>query len=150
VDPTEGSRNASPRRPVWYAEGLRFACQPDCGKCCTRHGEYDYVYLDRDDVRRLAAHLKMTMPEFREEWTRQDEGHTILKMDGPACPFLNGSRCAVYEARPRQCGTFPFWPENVKSRRDWDELGTFCPGIGQGDFVPLPTIRGHLRGRSSS
>lgn len=150
MDPNEGSRNAPVRRPVWYAEGLRFACQPDCGRCCTRHGDYDYVYLDRDDVRRLAAHLKLTVHEFRSEWTRQDDGHTVLKMDGPACPFLDGARCSVYDARPRQCGTFPFWPENLKSRAAWDELGSFCPGIGKGDLVPLTTIRGQLRGRSSS
>jgi Fe-S-cluster containining protein len=148
------SRDASPernakRRP-WYAEGLRFACQPDCGKCCTRHGTYGYVYLEPDDVSRLAAHFDLSVEEFRKEWTRKDDGHTVLKMDEAACPFLEGSRCTVYGARPRQCGSFPFWPENLKSRAHWDELGTFCPGIGQGDFVPLHVIRDQLRGRPAS
>ena len=68
----------------------------------------------------------------------------------PLRPFLEGARCTVYEARPSQCGTFPFWPENLKSRADWDELGTFCPGIGQGDLIPLHAIREQLRGRASS
>jgi hypothetical protein len=63
------SRDASPernakRRP-WYAEGLRFACQPDCGKCCTRHGTYGYVYLEPDDVSRLAAHFDLSIEAFR-------------------------------------------------------------------------------------
>ena len=150
MNPKDDSRRAAAKRPAWYAEGLRFACQPDCGKCCTRHGEYDYVYLERDDVARLASHLKMTVTAFRAQWTKQDEGHTILKMDGPACPFLEGARCTVYEARPGQCGTFPFWPENLRSREGWEELGTFCPGVGQGDFVPLHAIREQLRGSSSS
>ena len=150
MDPNDGSQKLPGKRPAWFAEGLRFACQPECGKCCTRHGEYDYVYLTRADVSRLAAHLKLTVTAFRAQWTKQDDGHTILKMEDPECPFLKGTQCTVYAARPGQCGTFPFWPENLKSRAGWEELATFCPGVGQGDFVPLSTIREQLRGRSSS
>jgi Fe-S-cluster containining protein len=150
VKSQDGSRNDSAQRRLWYADGLRFACQPDCGKCCTRHGTYDYVYLEDDDVERLAAHFDMPVGKFRARWTKKDDGHTILKMDGPACPFLDGARCTVYEARPGQCGSFPFWPENLESRANWDDLASFCPGVGQGDFVPLETIREHLRDRSSS
>jgi len=145
----ETPQGPAARRP-WYAEGLKFECQPDCGKCCTRHGDYDYVYLEPDDVVKLAALLELTVPEFRSRWTKIDDGHTILRMDGPACPFLDGTRCTVYPARPSQCGTFPFWPENVKSRKTWDELQAFCPGVGRGDFVPLDVIRGHLRTRPVS
>ena len=137
-------------RRAWYADGLRFACQPGCGKCCTRHGEYDFVYLEREDVARLASHFNVPVKEFRARWTKKDDGHTILRMDGPACPFLDGTRCTVYDARPAQCGTFPFWPENLKSRAGWDELGRFCPGVGKGDFVPLHVIRASVRGRTSS
>ena len=146
----DGARNDSAKRLPWYTEGVRFACQPDCGKCCTRHGEYDYVYLEREDVARLASHLEMTVKSFRAQWTKKDDGHTVLRMDGPACPFLDGARCTVYEARPRQCGSFPFWPENLKNREGWEELGTFCPGVGKGDFIPLETIRLQLRGRPPS
>jgi uncharacterized protein len=146
----DGSPGISAKRRPWYAEGVRFACQPDCGKCCTRHGTYDYVYLEGDDVQRLASHFDVTVEEFRARWTKKDDGHTVLKMDGPACPFLQGALCTVYQARPGQCGSFPFWPENLKSRAAWDELGAFCPGIGQGDLVPLHEIREQLRGRPSS
>ena len=141
----DSSGTAGTRR-AWYAEGVRFACQPDCGKCCTRHGEYDYVYLEGDDVARLAAHFELSIPEFRKRWTKKDDDHTILKMDGPDCPFLEGTRCSVYGARPTQCGTFPFWPETMKSAKAWNELGTFCPGVGKGDLIPLHVIREQLRG----
>jgi Fe-S-cluster containining protein len=130
---------------VWYAEGLRFTCRPDCGRCCTRHGDYDYVYLSPEDVRALASHFEMSVTAFRRSHTRRDDGHTVLKMDGPACPYLEGSRCSVYEARPRQCRTFPFWPENLRTRSRWESLATFCPGIGHGRKVPLLTIREQLR-----
>jgi Fe-S-cluster containining protein len=150
VSPKADSQGAGAARQPWYAEGVRFACQPDCGKCCTRHGEYDYVYLEGDDVERLAAHLALPVREFRARWTKKDDGHTILKMDGPACPFLSGTRCSVYAARPGQCGSFPFWRENLKTRASWDELGTFCPGVGAGELIPVALLREHLRGRPSS
>lgn len=139
-------RSSSARR-AWYEDGLRFACQPDCGKCCTRHGEYDYVYLEGDDVSRLASHFALSVEEFTAAYTLTDDGHTMLRMDGPDCPFLDGTRCTVYGARPAQCETFPFWPENLKKRATWVELATFCPGIGRGELVPASAIRTQLRGR---
>ena len=142
--------NERPARVPWYADGVRFACQPDCGKCCTRHGEYDYVYLEGDDAARMAARLDLTPAQFKARWTKKDDGHTVLKMEGAACPFLEGTRCAVYDARPAQCGAFPFWADNLKTRAVWDELRTFCPGVGAGELIPLHVIRERLRGEASS
>lgn len=147
--PEDQVGTASPRRP-WYDLGVRFTCQPDCGKCCTKHGEYDYVYLDRADVKRLAAHFDMPVRAFRARFTKKDDGHTVLKMDDPACPFLDGTRCSVYLARPTQCGTFPFWPENLESRAAWDGLGEFCPGVNVGELIPVHAIREQLRSKSAS
>lgn len=138
-----------PRRP-WYADGLRFTCRPDCGRCCTRHDDYAYVYLDRGDVARLAALFEITTKEFRARFTKRDDGHTVLLMDEAACPFLDGARCSVYAARPGQCRSFPFWPENLTTETRWRRLAEFCPGIGEGDVVPLHVIRDRADGRSES
>jgi Fe-S-cluster containining protein len=40
--------------------------------------------------------------------------------------------CSVYEARPLQCRTYPFWPSLLESRRAWDAMG--CPGMGKGEL----------------
>ena len=128
----------------WYADGLRFECKPDCGACCTNHGDYAYVYLVGDDLARLAALLELTEEECADRYTELEDGDRVLRMDDPACPFLEGSRCGVYDARPRQCRTFPFWNESLSSRTRWRGLRKFCPGIGEGKVHSLRVIQNHL------
>jgi uncharacterized protein len=138
------SGTGAPPGGPWWSEGLRFECQPDCGQCCTNHDDYAYVYLEGQDVDRIAGHLAMSPEAFRETYTTLDDGETVLLMDAPACPFLEGSRCRVYDARPRQCRTFPFWRENLRSRARWDALKSFCPGVGRGAIIPVERIRSQL------
>jgi len=120
---------------------LNFECLSECGRCCTTQGEYAYVYFEGDDLERLAAHLGLSPAECAERYTELDEGHRILRMDAPSCPFLDGWRCGVYPARPTQCRTFPFWPENLKSPGAWKKLERYCPGINRGPAHPLSVIR---------
>jgi Fe-S-cluster containining protein len=139
--PTHPPRRAAP----WYADGLRFECLPDCGRCCTRHDDFAYVYLEPSDVRALASFLGMSAREFRKRWTFREEGHTALRIEGEACPFLEGWRCAVYAARPGQCRTFPFWREILRTPGGWEQVGRFCPGVGRGELLSVATIRSKVR-----
>ena len=45
------------------------------------------------------------------------------------CVFLKDKKCLVYEARPRQCRTFPWWPEQLTSKKEWEEEAARCEGI---------------------
>ena len=56
----------------------------------------------------------------------------ILKSDQytDICIYLDGEKkCTVYEARPAQCRSFPFWAENVRSDRSWQLTVSSCPGL---------------------
>jgi Fe-S-cluster containining protein len=146
---TKGSRKTAPKDGPWYADGLCFECLPDCGACCTNHENYAYVYLEGDDVDRLLSHLKIDEEEFLLTYTDLDECFLVLRMDTPECPFLDGTRCSVYLARPTQCRTFPFWRETLRTPQKWSKLRGFCPGIDEGPRHPLEVIQARLAERKA-
>src|SRR5688572_15148747 len=49
------------RKGPWYADGLDFTCT-QCGNCCG--GAPGYVWLERDDIVRIAEFLKVTPEEM--------------------------------------------------------------------------------------
>lgn len=115
----------------FYEKGLRFECQGS-GKCCTSRGSYGYVYLTLEDRKRFASHFKMRPAAFARKYCDKTEGYFHLKAPGADCQFLEGKRCGVYSARPSQCRTWPFWPENLTARAWTKEVASFCPGVGKG------------------
>lgn len=115
----------------FWAEGIRFECQGS-GHCCTSRGEYGYVYLTRQDRRRLAEHLELTPPQLMEKHLEVTDGHVHLKFPDENCAFLDGKRCSIYEARPTQCRTWPFWPENMSPKAWKEEVVASCAGVGKG------------------
>jgi Fe-S-cluster containining protein len=141
--------NGATGRPPWYADGLQFECQEECGRCCTNHGDYAYVYLQETDLRRLSRYFGLSRRQFLERYTTEEDGCVVLLMDQPACPFLEGSRCTVYDARPVQCRTFPFWSEHLRSRKAWAGTESFCPGINRGPLHPLRVIQRCLEERQT-
>ena len=48
--------------------------------------------------------------------------------------------CTIYPVRPRQCRTFPFWPENLESPEAWEEATETCHGVGSGKLYRLEDI----------
>ena len=115
----------------FYAAGLRFECTA-CGECCRTRGSYSYVYVTLPERRRLARHLGLKTAAFTREYCEKTNGFFHLRNPANDCEFLDGSRCTVYGARPDQCRTFPFWPENM-SRKVWfGEIQRGCPGVDRG------------------
>ena len=127
-----------------YADGIRFECQGS-GKCCLSRGEYGYVYLSREDQLRMSRHLKLTKKAFIETYCNEVDGHVHLKNPDQSCGFLKDNRCTVYEGRPNQCRTWPFWPENMKTKTWNEDLIPFCPGIGKGRLYSKEEIEAQLK-----
>lgn len=117
--------------------GLRFECT-QCGQCCWTRGEYSHVYLTREDIEALATALGLTVAETRTRYTFRDEnGWTELDFRGGHCVLLDAATnlCTVYESRPTQCRTFPFWPELIRRGAWTGEARRICEGVGQGRVV---------------
>ncbi len=50
------------------------------------------------------------------------ESWMCLKRTNGACIFLTPSgSCSIYDVRPVQCSTYPFWPSLLKSKETWNE-----------------------------
>ncbi|MDR3210695.1 MAG: (d)CMP kinase [Planctomycetota bacterium] len=122
-----------PGRPDsnWYEDGLAFSCQR-CGECC--RGPGGYVWLSLMEIKALAAALAMEDAVFARQYLRTTpEGLALVDAAGGDCPLLDPTgHCRVYQVRPRQCSTWPWWQENLASPGHWDRAGRNCPGINQG------------------
>ena len=124
------------KRTPWYAQGLRFECT-GCGGCCRARGGYEYVYVSPDEARAIAARLGVPLRQFVAEYLIEDaddeHAQMHLRFDDGACSMLGkDGKCSVYEQRPKQCKTWPFWRENLVKRVWESEIAPTTPGVGRG------------------
>lgn len=139
----------------WYSEGMHFSCT-QCGNCCT--GPEGYVVFDARELGAMAEFKGMEPAEFLVRYARPFDGGwslTEVERDGQFdCVFLRpdpktGKRgCSIYPVRPSQCRTWPFWPDNLRSRKAFAAAAkrTPCLGMtqgleGEGTFYPVEKIR---------
>lgn len=116
---------------IWYAEkGLNFECI-GCGGCC--EGPGGYVWVDEDEISAIAEFLNLTPEQFSRRYVRLVFDRTaLIDNEKGDCIFLNNKRCAIYDRRPVQCRTFPWWPELLRSEKAWRENNYHCPGMNHG------------------
>lgn len=124
----------------FWEDGIHFECQ-GTGRCCTSRGSYGYVYFTLADRRRLAKHLGISTQSFTLRYCKKTNGNYHLKDYQGPCQFLKERSCSIYEARPSQCRTWPFWPENMNARTWSKEIETFCPGVGKGKLYTKEDIQ---------
>lgn len=125
----------------FYENGLHFECQKDCSACCG--GSPGYVWLSSNEVTAISRHLKITVPEFIEQYTKDVDGMLSLidiEEDNWNCIMLQDGKCTIYEERPIQCRTYPFWGMNIASDFQWKKTGKDCPGVNKGRFYTKEQI----------
>lgn len=121
----------SSKKTVWYEDGLRFTCTR-CGRCCRDREEPTFVFLEEDDIRRLAEFFGVSRGKVISRYCTWDEDGYVFKRSPGACIFYDADvGCIVYPARPVQCRTWPFWPSNLREE-NWEESSKFCPGCNTG------------------
>ena len=127
----------------WYAEGLAFECT-QCGNCCS--GAPGYVWVTDEEIIGLATAMNFEndIEAFERKFVRKvGRRKSLMEYPDGDCIFLEEKtrRCLVYERRPVQCRTWPFWPSNLKMPEDWKETGKDCPGCDRGRLYNLDEIQ---------
>ena len=130
--------------PKWLLthNSLPFKCT-ECGKCCQTIGD---VYMSPEEsaaaaeamglsyssfVQRYASHRLLEGGKFVAHFSNNNEDveYCWIRLrdqafsDGTAaCVFLDQEtkHCQIYENRPVQCRTYPFWPSIMASPDTWN------------------------------
>lgn len=125
----------------------QFTCKR-CGVCCGE--DPGFVYLSKKDLESLCQFVGLSEVDFTEKYCRWVDyygGREALSLKEKAryyCIFFDNG-CTLYEARPVQCRTYPFWPwvidawdkasaknASEEDKKEWESLK--CPGMGSGDI----------------
>ncbi|MDR1301432.1 MAG: YkgJ family cysteine cluster protein [Treponema sp.] len=131
----------------FYHKGLRFSCTR-CSACCRY--ESGFVFLSKKDVLILATALQMGYTDVIVTYCRwvpgtsQEERLSLKETVDYDCIFWKNG-CSVYEGRPLQCRTFPFWSSILVSPDSWDYTAASCPGMGKGMLHTKDEIEGWIR-----
>ncbi len=106
-------------------------CEHCGGACCL--GETGFIWISEEELIDLAAYLTIPLEELHTTSVfKVDHRYSLrerrLENGDYACIFfdLEAERCTIYEVRPEQCRTFPFWDEYLIEK---DETFFMCHGI---------------------
>lgn len=117
-------------------DGFDFAfettgCDSCMGNCCI--GESGNIWINNTEIDKLAKYLGLTLEQIKEKYIeKRGYKYSIrelkLSFDNYACVFFDLEKrgCSIYEFRPIQCRTFPFWDY---FKKNIDEVKQECPAI---------------------
>ncbi|MCL2410830.1 MAG: YkgJ family cysteine cluster protein [Treponema sp.] len=137
---------------TFYVSGLNFSCKR-CSACC-RH-DSGFVFLSENDLENLTIALEMDKDSLLKvycRWVTDWKGDTVLSLKEKSnkdC-ILWDDGCTVYEKRPLQCITFPFWESIISSSEVWEITASDCAGINSGKLHTPLEISGFLKARADN
>jgi Fe-S-cluster containining protein len=109
------------------------------------------VNFTDDEAAAMARAVGLTVEQFLLAYTHDTpEGRSLREKRGPGghdCVFLDRAAvpgkaiCSIYEARPLQCRTWPFWKSLTRSARDWNDAARGCPGMNTGPLFTPEHVR---------
>ena len=132
----------------WFKDGLKFECN-GCGKCCC--GEPGFIWVNTEEIKEISLFLNIETEEFISKYTftynnKRSLREVKISESNYDCIFLKNNQCEIYEARPTQCRTYPWWPAILKSKKSWKEEKPYCEGISaESKNVPAEEILKQLK-----
>ena len=127
-----------------------------CGVCCS--GSSGSVRFTEEEASNMAKAKNLELNTFLQKFARRrgrgEKKYYELKEtrnnDGTYdCIFLDRTTipgkavCSIYESKPTQCTTWPWWPEVLESPESWNSHSKGldgCPGINEGKNIDVNTI----------
>jgi len=110
------------------------ACKSCNGECC--RGDKGYIFISLEEMKTISSFLSLSLEEFIKRYTvKVGKRYSLIENkynEEYLCCFFDHieKRCRIYEKRPKQCRTFPFWScfINNKDCKNDNDLRK-CPGI---------------------
>jgi len=106
------------------------ACENCSGYCCT--GESGNIWVNKEEIKKIAGFLDLSSEDLVKYYlTKIHYKYSLkeLKISGDfQCVFFDdkNKNCSIYEVRPNQCRTFPFWDY---FKNNIEEITKECLGI---------------------
>lgn len=94
--------------------------ETDCTSCANCCKTMTPTFSKRD-ITTIAAHLNMTVREFRDKWLYKEKESGDWVNTTQPCQFLaTNNMCSIYEVRPADCAEFPH--HNKKPFDDYNTM----------------------------
>ncbi len=105
---------------------FKFSCL-QCGACC----KVGFIYLKKGEADKIARSLGMPAAQFKKKYTTWFLwlGRALKWTQAGGCVFLKDKKCSIYESRPEQCRTWPYWARLLNSRSELERARGYCKGI---------------------
>ena len=103
--------------------------QIDCTQCANCCREMQPVLMPAD-IRRLARKMNLPVKAFTARYLKKAPAdHIGMVFKRRPCPFLFDDRCSVYDARPRDCKSYPHLHRRDFVQRTLQAIGNYarCP-----------------------
>lgn len=134
---------------LYVPENFSFKCQ-DCGDCC-RHEPGFVLILDKE-IRRISKFLKIPSTQFLQDYcypfgqieisidgkidkTKFKQIYSLKEKDNFDCIFWekknekNSCGCNIYNVRPLQCRSYPFWLSSFNDKESFNQNIKRCRGF---------------------
>lgn len=119
-------------------KSISFKCVR-CSDCCRI--DPGAVMLTQDDLKKISSYLKISESQFIKDYCRPiykgiNKIVSLKEKSNYDCIFWNDG-CLIYEARPVQCQTYPYWTSIINSKENLLYEKKRCRGIDNGDDIKL-------------